>query len=430
MKTANEPNSKRASKMSVESIVPNPEPYVKERIQSTPQLVVPEIEPQNSFNRISEASSSPQLATHLEDAPLSVGSRSSIKASDFSKDYLIARTATEPNEPSEPYKAKPRKSVVSGPIATADIGSINSRFSKRVAEKKKDVIETDFNPLTEAETFTTSSHGQLNFTDAPSVDSLTVEHEIQGFLNRKQQLEAMALQSNEPNESPIVQTTRPSTPNKQVLQSPAARVITVKSTTAKPPLPDAPLKSPSPATPSSVLSVDPPERPAAIKQTWTDTSNDAIAESQESLPEKSIKPEHSKEKERRPSSAKDKSDGALNKTAQKESNGELGVKPESTRDLTTEDKEQKPIPANKLPSLEVTNVYKRLSKEGILRCKLYRKKNLLEPQHPTYMLHNEFDNKMILCAKKRMLSKTANYIISDFAGDISKDSIHYLGKIK
>jgi hypothetical protein len=46
------------------------------------------------------------------------------------------------------------------------------------------------------------------------------------------------------------------------------------------------------------------------------------------------------------------------------------------------------------------------------------------------MLHNELDNKFLLSAKKKMLSKTTHYIISDSAVDINKDSVHYVAKLK
>ncbi|KAI8901062.1 Tub family-domain-containing protein [Globomyces pollinis-pini] len=83
-----------------------------------------------------------------------------------------------------------------------------------------------------------------------------------------------------------------------------------------------------------------------------------------------------------------------------------------------------------LPSLMVTNINSRMEKHGVLRCKLYRKKNLLGQTNPTYILHNEADNSFLLAAKKMLLSKSINYIISDSPDDFSKDSIHYVGKLK
>ncbi|KAL5040177.1 hypothetical protein BDV3_002451 [Batrachochytrium dendrobatidis] len=84
----------------------------------------------------------------------------------------------------------------------------------------------------------------------------------------------------------------------------------------------------------------------------------------------------------------------------------------------------------KMPSLTVENYFLRLPKEGVLRCRLTRKKNLLDKANPTYLLYNELEDKFMLSGKKKLISKSVHYIISDSSEDISKDSPHYLAKLK
>lgn len=73
----------------------------------------------------------------------------------------------------------------------------------------------------------------------------------------------------------------------------------------------------------------------------------------------------------------------------------------------------------------------RLPNDGsILRCKLIRKRNILDKKYPTFLLFNEADNTVILAARKRMKTKVPTYVISSNAEDLSKDSFHYLAKLK
>ncbi|KAJ3260830.1 hypothetical protein HK103_007393 [Boothiomyces macroporosus] len=88
------------------------------------------------------------------------------------------------------------------------------------------------------------------------------------------------------------------------------------------------------------------------------------------------------------------------------------------------------VPVKTLPSLIVHDLFQKVPKEGVLRCKLFRKKNILGQTNPTYILHNEQDNSILVSAKRMLLSKSVNYIISDSAEEISKDSIHYVAKLK
>ncbi|KAJ3147398.1 Tubby- protein 3 [Geranomyces michiganensis] len=82
------------------------------------------------------------------------------------------------------------------------------------------------------------------------------------------------------------------------------------------------------------------------------------------------------------------------------------------------------------PSLVGVKVFFRLPPEFILRCKLYRKKNILDKAHPTFYLYNQADESFLLAARKRKKSKSVNYVISSSQLDMSKDSKHYVAKLK
>ncbi|KAJ3183118.1 Tubby- protein 3 [Geranomyces variabilis] len=82
------------------------------------------------------------------------------------------------------------------------------------------------------------------------------------------------------------------------------------------------------------------------------------------------------------------------------------------------------------PSLVGVKIFFRLPPEFILRCKLYRKKNILDKAHPTFYLYNQADESFLLAARKRKKSKSVNYVISSSQLDMSKDSKHYVAKLK
>ncbi|KAJ3177192.1 Tubby- protein 3 [Gaertneriomyces sp. JEL0708] len=82
------------------------------------------------------------------------------------------------------------------------------------------------------------------------------------------------------------------------------------------------------------------------------------------------------------------------------------------------------------PSVSNPRVFFRLPEGHILRCKLYRKKNLLDKAHPTFFLYNQADEQFLLAARKRKKSKSVNYVISNSHVDLSKDSKHYIAKLK
>ncbi|KAJ3036289.1 Tubby- protein 3 [Rhizophlyctis rosea] len=84
----------------------------------------------------------------------------------------------------------------------------------------------------------------------------------------------------------------------------------------------------------------------------------------------------------------------------------------------------------KLPSLVNVKIFFRIQPEGILRCRLYRKKNVIDKKHPTFYLYNEADDSFLLAARKRKKSKVVNYVISTSQDDMSKESKHYVGKLK
>ena len=75
-------------------------------------------------------------------------------------------------------------------------------------------------------------------------------------------------------------------------------------------------------------------------------------------------------------------------------------------------------------------LFGRLPHETILRCRLYRKKNLLDKAYPTFFLYNEADDKFMLAGRRRKKTKSLTYLISTSPDDLSKDSMHYIAKLK
>ncbi|KAJ3338503.1 ATP-binding cassette sub- G member 5 [Gonapodya sp. JEL0774] len=78
----------------------------------------------------------------------------------------------------------------------------------------------------------------------------------------------------------------------------------------------------------------------------------------------------------------------------------------------------------------VRALFRRIPQNTILRCKLYRKANLLDKNFPTFFLYNEVDEKLIAAAKKRKQVKGINYSISESAAEIKKESKHYIAKLR
>ncbi|KAJ3213295.1 Tubby- protein 3 [Dinochytrium kinnereticum] len=101
--------------------------------------------------------------------------------------------------------------------------------------------------------------------------------------------------------------------------------------------------------------------------------------------------------------------------------------------IGTEEENTLPFAVNKdLKPVELVSpkVFLRVPLESILRCKLYRKKNMLDKSHPSFFLYNEADDKFLLAARKRKKSKSVNYLISTSQEDLSKESSHYVAKLR
>jgi hypothetical protein len=61
---------------------------------------------------------------------------------------------------------------------------------------------------------------------------------------------------------------------------------------------------------------------------------------------------------------------------------------------------------------------------------VYRKKNILDKAHPTYLLYNEADDAFLLAARKRKKTKSVNIIISSNAEELTKESKYYIAKLR
>ncbi|KAJ3216204.1 hypothetical protein HK099_005975 [Clydaea vesicula] len=96
------------------------------------------------------------------------------------------------------------------------------------------------------------------------------------------------------------------------------------------------------------------------------------------------------------------------------------------------------------PALEITGLglnvksllviapelFQRISKESILRCRVFRKKNILDKAHPSFFMYNEGDEKFLMAARKRKKSKDVNFIISKSLDGLTKNSKDYIAKLK
>jgi Tub family len=376
-------------------------------------------------------------------------------------------------------KKTKKTNVAAGPVPTADLGQNNNRFNK-MAKKQVDenkaskdaAAHPEFDGLImPAETFSRVSVDQPRQTTQK--DSLTGDLEILNFLHRKQQIEALSTQQAplvEAKEELIVeavQTSRASTAA-IVLSAKDTNTVNVRSAVTreselKPPVSASnSLKVLSTTTPKALTTSlkSPDSKPSLVQSNWVDSDNNlssannltvklnrnenlvsvdmlpqnkaelivpeiphpsAIVPPPKALSEEKLKPEDNPAIQLNYVALNDDAEIKVTPVAQT-AKAEVEIKkPEDAK------KDQN---LSKIPSLEVSNVFTRCSKNTILRCKIHRKKNLRDGNNPTYLLHNEIGNKFLLSAKKRMMSKTVNYIISDHPDDISKDSIHYLAKLK
>ncbi|KAI8801560.1 Tub family-domain-containing protein [Cladochytrium replicatum] len=87
------------------------------------------------------------------------------------------------------------------------------------------------------------------------------------------------------------------------------------------------------------------------------------------------------------------------------------------------------VPA-KPRAIENPPLFRRLLLDGIIRCRLYRKKTLYDKAHPIFTLFNETDDKFLLAARKRKKSKSVHFVISTSQDDLTKDSKNYVAKLK
>jgi hypothetical protein len=65
-----------------------------------------------------------------------------------------------------------------------------------------------------------------------------------------------------------------------------------------------------------------------------------------------------------------------------------------------------------------------------LQCTILRNKKGLNKLFPTFELYCERNNEFLMAAKKRSNNRTSNYIVTTDQKDVSKDSTHYVGKLR
>lgn len=76
------------------------------------------------------------------------------------------------------------------------------------------------------------------------------------------------------------------------------------------------------------------------------------------------------------------------------------------------------------------DIFHRVPKGSVLRCKLIRSNEGQDKIYPTYTLINEADDKFIMCARKRKKTARTTFLISNNADDLTKSSNSYVGKVK
>jgi hypothetical protein len=57
-------------------------------------------------------------------------------------------------------------------------------------------------------------------------------------------------------------------------------------------------------------------------------------------------------------------------------------------------------------------IRRRIPPDSILKCRMYRKSNMLDRLFPSFFLYNETDDKFLLSARKWKKAKTVHYVIS------------------
>jgi hypothetical protein len=352
------------------------------------------------------------------------------------KPFEDSPKAAEEALPSLPHKKTYKTNILEGPMAKSDVGQNLNRFAMKVQEQ-----------LQTKELNEPNSTGIISYTSVLEKGrslpaTAAVGSEVKEFFSRKQQLEEVTSNSKSLQEESKSDGDRMLTP---VIELQPRAFIDVKPTVIsigksvesmnKIPLPE-PEQERSEVTPRKDSQEEVLQRLSETigKDMKKQKSNSSLKKSEERL---SVKSRSSQERiPQSPVALKDQSkdDEQVMKTSTELSSpiGDVIVpseEPLSPSGPTHPDSKKDNVKA--LPSLPVTNLFCRVEKDvGILRCKLIRKKNLMGKGQPTYYLYNELDNSFLLAARRLLMSKSINYVISDHPDDISKDSPHYVAKLK
>ncbi|KAJ3270106.1 hypothetical protein HDV01_000547 [Terramyces sp. JEL0728] len=432
----------------LKAYVDRQEESAKEKVHSSDTTIVRSVE---------------QPASPIQPSPKQ--DKRGVTATIISKEYLISSlqqendTLAEVHEEPKPEtkgvpKFKVRKANIgAGPVATADVGSNMSRFNKRVVqtETPAEVQVAQELPLP-AYTKHSNSVTDLN------------NPELNEFFQRRQQLENIAAPHKLEPLEPEKKVAQGSGELDQPKLSPISTSIAPKVVHVHGDEPDLPqvVATPGEVRKSSVKkNIPPPEYSGNEIPDLTEIAPPPLPK------RRSTKEEIVDEQERslwnvakidkqtnEGSGSIPTSDPTSIVTSDEnlENVGQLQDPQDSSEEISPsklavgvedviEQQTDKPVestfvhdfinaPVKTLPSLIVHDLFQKVPKEGVLRCKLFRKKNLLGQTNPTYILHNEQDNSVLVSAKRMLLSKSVNYIISDNADDINKDSIHYIAKLK
>lgn len=68
--------------------------------------------------------------------------------------------------------------------------------------------------------------------------------------------------------------------------------------------------------------------------------------------------------------------------------------------------------------------------KGVVQCYIVRNKSGTNKLFPVYSLFLKEGDRFLMCSKKRANNKTSNYLISKAEGDLNKDSVNCLGKLR
>jgi hypothetical protein len=343
--------------------------------------------------------------------------------------------AAEEALPSLPSKKTYKTNILAGPIAKADVGQNFNRFALKVQEQQ---LKESNDPTTTG----IISYTSIIDSNRSVPSTSTVGSEVKEFFTRKQQLETVTLHPKSSQEetkpdndsmlTPVVELQpRPIIDVKPTVISIGKSVESMNRIQLPEPEQEKPNLPPRKESQEEVL-----QRLSETisKDMKKQKSSSSLKKSEERL---SVKSRSSQERvPQSPSALKDQSnevDEAIKTSTELSSPiGDVIVPTEDPiSPISPTHPDAKKDNTKGLPSLPVTNLFTRVQKDvGILRCKLIRKKNLMGKGQPTYYLYNELDNSFLLAARRLLMSKSVNYVISDHPDDISKDSPHYVAKLK